>query len=253
MDGVILAAGRGSRLRHLTDELPKCLTPLMGKPLLEWQLEALNSAGLDQLIIVRGFNKEKIHPDQVFCVDNLDWSNTNMVYSLTCAIPKISSDAFIVSYSDIAYPADWVKILKDSKTDLAITYDTDWYRLWAMRSENPLDDAETFRVDADGLVTEIGNGASNAADIQGQFMGLLRFTHKAWLWVEEIISSLPEREQRSLQMTQLLSLLIKAGYPVKGVPVKGRWVEVDTVEDKEAYEKTLAGLEPGIWHHDWRI
>ena len=117
IDGVILAAGRGSRMRHLTDELPKCLTPFMGKPLLEWQLEALNSADLNQLIVVRGFNKEKIRPDQVICVDNLNWSSTNMVYSLTCAIPKISSEAFIVSYSDIAYPADWVKILKDCKID----------------------------------------------------------------------------------------------------------------------------------------
>jgi NDP-sugar pyrophosphorylase family protein len=122
-----------------------------------------------------------------------------------------------------------------------------------MRSENPLDDAETFRVNTDGQVTEIGNSASSAADIQGQFMGLLRFTNKAWNWAKEIISSLPEREQRSLQMTQLLSLLIKAGYPVNGIPVKGHWVEVDTVEDKEAYEKTLAGLKPGTWHHDWRI
>ena len=143
--------------------------------------------------------------------------------------------------------------IADSPSFLAITYDTDWYRLWAMRSKNPLDDAETFRVNANGLVTEIGNCASDAADIQGQFMGLLRFTQKAWAWAEEIIRSLPEKEQRSLQMTQLLSLLIKAGYPVKGIPVRGHWVEVDTVEDKEAYEKILSGLEPGTWHHDWRI
>jgi L-glutamine-phosphate cytidylyltransferase len=253
MDGVILAAGRGSRLRHLTDELPKCLTTLMGKPLLEWQLEALGSVGLNQLTIVRGFNKEKIQPANVVCVDNHNWASTNMVYSLTHAIPTIKSPAFIVSYSDIAYPSDWVELLKDCDADLAITYDTDWYRLWEMRSENPLEDAETFRVNADGFVTEIGNSTSSVDEIQGQFMGLIRFTQKAWQWAEEIIGRLPEKEQRSLQMTQLLSLLIEAGYPIKGVPVEGRWVEVDTVEDKEVYEKTLAGMEPGTWHHDWRI
>ena len=44
MRGIILAAGRGSRMKHLTSERPKCMVKLQGKPLIEWQLEALRAA-----------------------------------------------------------------------------------------------------------------------------------------------------------------------------------------------------------------
>ena len=46
MKGIILAAGRGSRMGVLTDERPKCLTVLAGRTLLEWQIEAMRKAGI---------------------------------------------------------------------------------------------------------------------------------------------------------------------------------------------------------------
>ena len=58
MRGIILAAGRGSRMKHLTSERPKCMVKLQGKPLIEWQLEALRAAGIDDIAIVTGYRHE---------------------------------------------------------------------------------------------------------------------------------------------------------------------------------------------------
>ena len=58
MKAILLAAGRGSRMGSLTQDMPKCLTPLHGKPLLEWQLKALREAGCNSIGMVRGYRAE---------------------------------------------------------------------------------------------------------------------------------------------------------------------------------------------------
>ena len=60
MKAIILAAGRGSRMKKLTDELPKCLVELRGKTLLDWQLEALRAAGITEIAIVTGYKREML-------------------------------------------------------------------------------------------------------------------------------------------------------------------------------------------------
>ena len=51
---VLLAAGTGSRLRPLTDTLPKCLLEVGGRPLLDYQLEALAAHGVTDVLVVTG-------------------------------------------------------------------------------------------------------------------------------------------------------------------------------------------------------
>ena len=52
--GLILAAGRGSRMDHLTSEYPKCFTELAGKRLIDWQLESFEKAAIKEIAIVTG-------------------------------------------------------------------------------------------------------------------------------------------------------------------------------------------------------
>ncbi|MBC8057367.1 MAG: NTP transferase domain-containing protein, partial [Rhizobiales bacterium] len=51
MKAIILAAGRGARMRPLTDHTPKPLLPVRGKPLIEWHIEALARAGVREIVI----------------------------------------------------------------------------------------------------------------------------------------------------------------------------------------------------------
>ena len=52
---VILSAGQGRRLLPLTKNSPKCLLPISGKPIIEWQIDALLASGIEEIIVVTGF------------------------------------------------------------------------------------------------------------------------------------------------------------------------------------------------------
>ena len=60
MRAVVLAAGEGTRLRPYTLDRPKCLVPLAGRPLLEWQTTALRRAGIDDVTILTGYRAEQV-------------------------------------------------------------------------------------------------------------------------------------------------------------------------------------------------
>ena len=60
MKALILAAGRGQRMRPLTDHTPKPLLPVHGKPLIVWHLEALARGGVREVVINTAWLEEQI-------------------------------------------------------------------------------------------------------------------------------------------------------------------------------------------------
>ncbi|HEX6927647.1 MAG TPA: nucleotidyltransferase family protein [Gammaproteobacteria bacterium] len=60
MKAMILAAGRGERMRPLTDTTPKPLLEIRGKPLVQWQIERLRDAGFDELVVNVSWLKEQL-------------------------------------------------------------------------------------------------------------------------------------------------------------------------------------------------
>src|SRR5688500_3719209 len=106
MDAIILAAGRGSRMESLTAELPKCMTRLANRPLLEWQLAALREGGARRVAVVAGYKAESFdaycrQPSQIIRFLNPRWADTNMVMSLAAAGEWLKHRTCLVSYSDI--------------------------------------------------------------------------------------------------------------------------------------------------------
>lgn len=61
MKAILLAAGLGTRLRPLTDTIPKCLVPIQGRPLLEWWLELLKKHGVQEVLINTHYLSEQVH------------------------------------------------------------------------------------------------------------------------------------------------------------------------------------------------
>ena len=82
---IILAAGQGTRLRPLTDDIPKCMVEVNGKPILNRQLDTLQSAGIENIIVVTGYEENKINDPRITKVFNEEYASTNMLYSLLCA------------------------------------------------------------------------------------------------------------------------------------------------------------------------
>jgi L-glutamine-phosphate cytidylyltransferase len=239
MKGIILAAGRGSRMGSLTDNFPKCRTILHGKELITWQMDALYGAGIDEIAIVRGYLANSFDFN-VHYFENNRWEETNMVLSLATAKHWLQEEPCIVSYSDIVYSSDAVERLAKTSGDICITYDPNWKTLWKMRFEDPLTDAETFKLDGNRVV-EIGNKATTMDEIEGQYMGLLRFTPNGWQQVTALLSSLSQKEQDRLDATSLLRALIRNDGVVSGVPIGDRWYEVDSESDLSKYA-TLQSL-----------
>lgn len=237
---LILGAGRGSRMGALTEDRPKCMVELAGKPLVAWQCAALRAAGLDRIAMVRGYQGDRIHAPDVTFIDNARWAQSNMVVSLLSASDWIGNESFVVSYADIIYGPESVRPLLDSSRDIAITYDPHWLDLWARRFADPLDDAETFQADNNGRLVEIGQKPHSLDRVQGQYMGLLRFTPAGWQKVLAFVGNLTAAETDRLDMTSLLAGLLEAGVPIGAVPVYGGWAEVDSADDAGLYEQMLA-------------
>ncbi|POA31851.1 MULTISPECIES: phosphocholine cytidylyltransferase family protein [unclassified Pseudomonas] len=237
MKAIILAAGRGSRMKSLTDERPKCMVKLRGKTLLEWQLVALRAAGVSEIAIVTGYKRELLADQGLIEFHNSRWAQTNMVSSLACAEAWLQAEPCIVSYSDIFYSPAAVQSLMTCKASLAVTYDPNWLELWTQRFGNPLLDAETFRLTPADTLAEIGNKPESADDIQGQYMGLLRFTPEGWAEVVRLRSALTPEQCDKVHMTNTLQQVIDAGrVPIHALPYTGEWGEVDSSEDLSLYQ-----------------
>jgi choline kinase len=237
MKAIILAAGRGSRMKNLTDECPKCLVELRGKPLLDWQLEALHAAGIQEISIVTGYKRELLANRGLVEFHNARWAETNMVSSLASAQDWLQTEPCIISYSDIFYSPAAVKSLMVCAASLAVTYDPNWLDLWTQRFGDPLLDAETFRLTTEHTLAEIGNKPTSVEEVQGQYMGLLRFTPEGWSELKRIRSGLTSEQCDKMHMTGTLQKVIDAGrVTIAAVPYNGDWGEVDSAEDLATYQ-----------------
>jgi L-glutamine-phosphate cytidylyltransferase len=238
---------------ELTADKPKCQTMLCGTPLLDWQLASLREAGITDVTVIRGYRKELLCDGRFAVLDNDAWAETNMVATLCCAASLLKERPCIVSYSDIVYHPDIVRALAASDGDIVISYDVHWEELWSARFEDVLVDAETFR-QQDGKLIAIGGRAKTLSEIEGQYMGLLKFSPNGWSYVERHLDSLPQSIRNRLDMTSLLKGLLDEGVEIRCVPIQGRWCEVDSESDARAYEQLLekARSNNTRWRHDWQ-
>lgn len=223
-----------------TEERPKCMAQLGGRPLIAWQLAALSQAGAANVAVVRGYMGNVIDAPGAEFIDNPRWRDTNMVASLMCAGHWLAAEGGIVSYGDIFYGPEAVRRLRHAGGDVAITYDENWLELWSRRFDDPLSDAETFTASADGTLLEIGRKPASLDQVKGQYMGLLSFTKKGWERTAGFVRSLPSPESDKMDMTTLLNRLMETGAEITTAAVSGGWGEVDSEDDLRLYEKLLA-------------
>ncbi|HTS51316.1 MAG TPA: phosphocholine cytidylyltransferase family protein [Bryobacteraceae bacterium] len=239
MHAVILAAGRGSRLGVQTEDRPKCMVELAQRPLIARQMAALRRGGVTRIGVVRGYRGDMIDFPDVAYFENPRWAETNMVMSLVAAADWLRTGPAVISYADIFYGHDIVEQLAASPGDLAVAYDRGWRSLWTRRFADPLSDAETFRTDALGNLIEIGRRATRIEEIEGQYMGLLKFTPRAWSAVEAVLAGLDPKTRDAMDMTTLLRALLDSGFPISTAGISGQWGEIDSLDDLNLYEKMI--------------
>jgi len=245
---VIIAAGRGSRLRNETDEIPKTLVEVMGRPMLEWILEAFESAGLKRkdVVFVCGYRAEVIkarYPDLTY-VTNHDWQNNNILLSLLMAREYLG-DGFVSTYGDIVYEGAVVQKLVASEADIALGCDTAWRRRYVGRTQHPETDAEKLRADGRRVVELSRTIPSEQAD--GEFIGVMKLSKqgsgdflRAFAQAERSYGGGMFREGRTFQKAYLIDLLsemLEQGTAMQREDTRGGYMEIDTLQDLSMAEK----------------
>jgi len=242
---IILAAGQGTRLRPYTNTKPKCMVELKGKPLLNYQLDTIRKCGVkrEDVALVAGYLQEALIAPGITQYKNDMFAETNMVTTLFSA-EEFMSDAedLIVSYGDIVYSTKILEKLLDTKGDLVVAADLEWRDLWKLRMENPLDDAETFKIDENDNITELGKKPTVYDEVQAQYIGLIKISAKK---VSDFIhhyhsmdrnGNYDGKDFNNMYMTSLIQSLIDIGWNVRPAFINRGWIEVDSVEDLRIYE-----------------
>ena len=164
-----------------------------------------------------------------------------MLYSLFCAENFLDDDV-IISYSDIIYNYEILNKLIDSKSGIGVVIDKNWKELWSLRMDNPLEDAESLKV-ADNKITEIGFKSNDIREIQGQYIGLIRFSKSIITEVKTFYKSLNFNTKyygqyvNEMYLTTFLQLLIDNDFEVNPIYINGGWIEIDSIQDLENYHK----------------
>ena len=130
MKAIILAGGRGNRLRPITDYVPKPLIPIKNIPIIEWQIKYLKKFGVSEVIICSGYktemienylNNKKLGIKISFSVEDMPLGTGGAIKK---AGKKINDKSFIVINGDIITNIDLKKLLKKENSIASIQLKT---------------------------------------------------------------------------------------------------------------------------------
>jgi choline kinase len=260
MRAIIVAAGRGKRLGPETAEIPKCMVAVGGRSILHWQLDALAAAGVDEVVIVRGYLGDRIDPGapgarpglRVRFVDNPDWASNNILTSLFYAEDDMQP-GFLFSYSDIVFSPEHARRLADGTGPVGLVVDRRWRDAYEGRTLHPVSEAELARVEGVGpaaRVTRVGKRLVAADEAAGEFIGLARFSPEGadalravWRSARAQGLDAPFGAAASLAQAYLtdgLNGVAAGGVALVPTFIDGRWREIDTEQDLARAEQAIA-------------
>jgi L-glutamine-phosphate cytidylyltransferase len=237
---IIIAAGLGSRLKKYTEKLPKCMLDFAGKTLLQRQIEAFNKNGLNNISVIRGFEKEKINYPDLTYFENINYKTNNILNSLMYAEDALNEHV-IVSYSDILFEKEVVERLLKSEHDISIVVDIDWRGYYINRKDHPINEAENVIFDVNNNVVEIGKILTGKHDVHGEFIGMLKFSprgseifKKHFHRAKDLYWNKPFQRAETFQkayITDIIQDMSDLGVPIHCVIIERGWKEIDTEED----------------------
>ena len=242
MKVIILAAGKGSRLRPYTNDRPKCMVPLAGKPMLHRQVDVLRGAGLSDITLVGGYKADCLEAKDARVLLNPKYDSTNMVTTLFCAREQmVYGEDLLITYGDIVFEPRVLKSVLDTEGDVVLGADLEWRRLWETRMDDPLSDAETFKIQEGNRVVELGKTPKSYEEAQAQYMGIIKVSAERVKDLKAIYDQMDRSETYdgkdfdNMYMTSFIQHLIDIGWDVRAALVKNGWLEIDTSDELEIY------------------
>jgi L-glutamine-phosphate cytidylyltransferase len=245
MKVIIIAAGMGSRLKDMTKYLPKPLLEIEGKTIINREIDALREVGLNDIAIVRGYQKEKFSIPNMEYFDNDIYTENNILESLFFA-EEAMEDGFICTYADSVFSKDIFQKILEAPGDICLGVEPNWRARYSHRNEHPTDEAELVQIE-DGKVVSISKFCNPDA-YDGEFIGVAKFTKKGAEILRKNYHRAKESKTcrfaegqrfhdavsiRKAYLTDMFQELIDRGYPIHPIMVNHGWVEIDTQQDFE--------------------
>lgn len=231
MRAIILAAGAGTRLSPLTNGCPKCLVPVGGKVLADYQVGALRAVGVEDIVLVVGCEAGQIrrhYGEEMRYVENPDYLTTNSIYSLYLARDELDANVFLFN-CDILFHPEMLHRMLAAESPNVVAVDSG-----AERLANEMNVA----LDRGGRVQAIGKELDPAA-AQARSVQLVKFDAAGATLVRGEVERLVRMREMDGFPTAAYGPLIESGmlHAVEGGDLP--WTEVDSMEDYQRALKTV--------------
>ena len=235
---IVLAASRGAGLEALTEERPKVMLPVAGKPLLRWLVDGFKKQGVNDITVVGGYRADAIDTAGIKLVVNERHAQTGELVSLACAADTLQTDT-VISYGDLLFRSYIVRDLVESEAEFSVVVDSS---LTQTENSSVRDFAWCSAADDRGLFgnkvllqrisSELQGDAASGTAPQGRWIGLLNVRGAGIERLKAVLAQLRERPDfDSLDIPALLNALIDAGEQVEVQYVHGHWRGVNDLED----------------------
>lgn len=234
---LILAASRGTELGELTEQRPKTMVKVRGRPLLSHIVSAYNAAGVKRIGVVRGWRAEAIDLPSLAYADNPDYADSGELLSLAKGLDSDADDAMdlFVSYGDVIFNHYILDALNEAGEEFAIAVDTDW-RESANRGRaadyvactQPHSRRNFYQ---QVYLESVGEDLPEAR-IHGEWMGFLRVSAAALPRLREVVRGLAaDPVHRQAKMQAVLAELMRRGSKIRVIYTTGHWLDVDSLDD----------------------
>jgi choline kinase len=244
MKAIILSAGQGRRLLPLTEKRPKCLIPLAGRSLLEWQLRNLAAAGLEEAVVVTGFGADQIESAlrtmqvpglSVRTLHNPFYAVADNLGSCWAARGEMEGE-FMILNGDTLFEVEIAERLIDHAPTAPITVAVDRKGVY---------DSDDMKVQTDGAQLVAIGKTLDPARVDGESLGFLRFTAEGGRTFRDAVDH-AMRAPEGMEQWYLSVIDRLAGAPgqVGVMSIEGlSWGEMDFPADVKRNEKmTFAWL-----------
>ncbi|ALK33501.1 phosphoenolpyruvate mutase [Burkholderia plantarii] len=230
---LVLAASRGSGLEAVTEDRPKVMLPIAGKPLLRWLVDGFKKEGVNDITVVGGYRADAIDKSGIKLVVNERHAETGELASLACAAGKISGDT-VISYGDLLFRSYILRDLAESDAEFTVVVDSS---LTDSPNQSVHDFALCSAADDRGLfgqkitlrrvASDAGNGAPH-----GRWVGLLNVRGAGVERLKAMIATLQARPDfDQLDIPALLNALVEAGEQIAVQYVHGHWRGVNDLDE----------------------
>lgn len=229
MKAIILAAGQGRRLLPLTSNMPKCCLPLHGTSILEWQLSQISQCDIDEVVVVSGFESERVDSVvsrvkgiRVRTLHNPMFAHTDNLG--TCWEARFEmTGPFVLMNGDTLFEAAVLQRLLASDTGFPITLATD---------TKPRFDLDDMKIIADGNRLLKVSKQLDISLVDGESIGLMVFNQAgADAFTEKLEEMMDKSDALKLWYLSAIDQLASRG--IAGIcPIHGlSWCEVDDAAD----------------------